>query len=308
MIRPNFFILGAPRCGTTALFSYLSEHPNIYLPRYKELHYFAQELKDLWKFPYNTEDEYLALFKDAPAEAIAIGEAASLYFYSPTAAQRIYDFDPNARLIISLRNPADFVYSYHQLNLTMRRETVEDFETAWDLYEERKAGRAHTPGSRVPLITWYKELGCFGDQLERVYQIFPREQVKVVLVDDIKADMRKLYCELEAFLCVPDDGRSDFPQVNANYTYSSKLAQKLLHPSGGFYRAYTKISAHFPTRMIEGIAVLQKKVADVFTKPVKRDPLHPEIYNKVVDYYQPDLEKLSKLLDRDLSHWMMKKN
>jgi len=177
MIRPNFFIMGAPRCGTTALFSYLSEHPNIYLPRYKELHYFAQELKDLWKFPYHHEDEYLALFNNAPAEATAIGEAASLYFYSPTAVRRIYEFDPEARLIISLRNPVDFVYSYHQLNLTMRRENVEDFETAWNQYEERKAGRVQTPGSRVPLITWYKELGRFGDQLERVYAIFPREQV-----------------------------------------------------------------------------------------------------------------------------------
>jgi len=120
--------------------------------------------------------------------------------------------------------------------------------------------------------------------------------------------MRKLYCELEAFLGVADDGRTDFPQVNANYTYTSKFAQKLLHPSGGFYRTYTRISAHFPTQLIESIAVLQKNIAEVFTKPVKREPLNTDLYNKVLDYYLPDLEKLSKLLDRDLSHWMMKKN
>ena len=299
--------MGAPRCGTTALFTYLSEHPQIYLPRYKELHFFAPELKGLWKFPYNSLEEYLALFAEIPADAPAIGEAASLYFASPTAAQNIYNYNPQAKLIISLRHPVDFVHSYHSLNLTLRREDEEDFLTAWRLYETRAQGKHIPAGSRVPLIVQYPPLGRFGDQLERILEMFPREQVQVILLEDIKESMREVYLRLEEFLGVEDDGRTEFPQINANFTYSSKAAQKLLHPSGKLYDTLIKGVSKLGTGAIENLAFLHKRITGLFSKPEKRDALSPAIYNEVLAYYREDIKKLSQLLERDLSHWLVER-
>jgi hypothetical protein len=280
------------------------------MPRYKELHYFAKELQPLWKFPFRSPDEYFALFQvNGPngsehKPVLAAGEAASLYLYAPSAPQAIHQFDPAARLVITLRSPVDFVYSYHQLNLALRREDQPDFYSAWASYEERKAGRSLPKGCRVPEIVLYKELGLFGAQVRRWMALFPREQIKIILLEDIAADMRAVYQSLEAFLGVPDDGRVEFPQVNENFTYRSKLAQRVLHPTGKIYRGFVNAASHLNVNTIERIAYLHKRVTGLFSQPLPRQSLPPAVRAEVLDFYREDIALLSHLIERDLSHWL----
>src|SRR5687767_7533385 len=124
--RPNFFIVGAPKCGTTSLYNYL-----------KEPHYFCT---DFYKPSGLTEDQYLELFAPAKSEK-RIGEGSTWYIYSEEARKGIKAFDPDARIIIMLRDPVAMMYSLHAQRLWLARENIQDFEEALDAESDRKEGR-----------------------------------------------------------------------------------------------------------------------------------------------------------------------
>ena len=130
-VKPNFFIVGAPKCGTTALYRYLRLHPNIYMPAKKEPHFFAQ---DLGSYPaIKTMDQYSALFAGAEPRHTGIGEASVYYLRSTVAIPNIRAFNPEARLIAMFRNPVEMVHSFHSQLLYWSEESVTDFEAAWRL-------------------------------------------------------------------------------------------------------------------------------------------------------------------------------
>ena len=108
--KPGFFIVGAPKCGTTSFYHYLRQHPQIFMPDNKEPHYFGSDLKKRSDEFIKTEEEYLSLFKDADSSQMA-GEASTFYLYSKAAQKEIKGFNPHAKIIIMLRNPIDFLHS-----------------------------------------------------------------------------------------------------------------------------------------------------------------------------------------------------
>ena len=129
VVKPNFFLVGAPRCGTTSMYAYLRSHPQIFMPETaKEPHYFAPE-ESLW-YGKRIDDleTYLALFTGA-RDAVRIGEASTHYLASPSAANSIYAFNPQARILIMLRSPVDLLYSlyYH------RRQTGKERHATFDI-------------------------------------------------------------------------------------------------------------------------------------------------------------------------------
>src|SRR5262249_52220073 len=130
---PDFFIAGHQKCGTTALYMMLNQHPQIFMPEFKEPRYFAPELRP--PLEHETPDRpqklesSLALFADARLDQMA-GEASPQYIRSPTAAARIATLQPRARLIVILREPADFLRSYHQQMVVSHEERENDFRKA----------------------------------------------------------------------------------------------------------------------------------------------------------------------------------
>ena len=153
MTKPNFFIIGAPKCGTTALSEYLREHPNIYMCTPKEPHYFDYDFEQYREV--ETLDEYLGLFEAATTEHIAIGEASACYLYSSVALEDIYQFAPQAKIIVMLRNPVDLAYSYHSQLLYASDENVPDFEQAWRLQDIRREGKKIPPRCRDSALLQY---------------------------------------------------------------------------------------------------------------------------------------------------------
>jgi hypothetical protein len=302
--RPNFFISGAPRCGTTALYTYLSMHPRIFMSQVKELHYFATDFPGVHKIAFRSIDDYLKVFSKANEQHLAVGEASPLYLFSRVAFQNMYAFDPTARVILSLRQPVDFIESYHQLNLSLLREDEADLATAWELQELRRNGQRIPKSARQPELLLYGEVGQFGKYVERLFAIFPKEQVKVFLFDDFRADPRAVYEETLAFLDVPSDGRQEFPSVNAGFENRSAFLARLFHPPKPIYQAFMKFISLFGVDFMKRISIVYNRLERLNTARKPRPAMDTALRAHLLTHFAPDIEKLAKLIGRDLAMWL----
>ena len=299
-VKPNFFIVGAPKCGTTALYEYLRPHPNIFMPKHKEPHYFA---KDLGTYPFiKTLDDYTALFADAGEQHLSVGEASVYYLRSSTAIANIREFNPAARVIAMFRNPVEMVHSLHSQLLYMSEESERDFETAWRLQDRRRQGVGLPPGSRGGFLVQYAEVGQFGTQTERVLANFPRSQVKLILYDDFAASPQAVYDEVIEFLGIPDDGRTEFPRVNeskrARLVWLRDFYRKPPAPLRSAFRGLKRMVGG------QGISAVAHRIVDLNTVTERRPPLSPAFRAELVAAFRDEVALLSRLLNRDLSHWV----
>ena len=304
MKRPNFFIIGAPRCGTTALHTYLRKNHNIFLPEIKELHYFASDFPDLQKILLKSTDDYLKVFAAAGDQHLAVGEISPLYIYSKVALEKIKEFNPSVKIILILRNPVEFVQSVHRLNLGLLREDEPDLAKAWELQELRKQGKMIPTGCRVQELLQYGELGLFGEHVEKVFKIFPREQVLVILFNDFTANPKVVYDAILSFLGVPSDDRREFPPVNANYEHRSKLLAKIIHPPRPVYQLFMKIISVFGISFMRNVSLIYNKVEMFNARRTPRCSIDPALRAKLHSYFRDDTQKLARLIDRDLSDWL----
>jgi hypothetical protein len=306
MKRPNFYVIGAPRCGTTALYTYLRSHPNVFLPEIKELHYFASDFPNVQKIRFKSVDDYLTMFADANENHLAVGEISPLYIYSRVALKKIKEFNPAVKLIVILRNPAEFVQSVHQLNLSLLREDEPDLGKAWDLQELRSQGKMIPAGCREPELILYGELGRFGKHVEKVFEVFPKEQVLIVLFNDFVKNPKNVYEDILSFLCIPSDNRQDFPPVNSNYEHRSKLLGRLLHPPQIIYKMYMKLISLFGIRFMRIVNQIYSKIETFNARRVSRSSIDPALYARIQSYFRDDIHKLSELINRDLSTWTVR--
>jgi hypothetical protein len=298
--KPNFFIVGAPKCGTTALYEYLRPHPNIFMPVLKEPHFFA---RDMGTYPrIKTLEEYLGIFAASTEEHLRVGEASVYYLRSSVALSNIREFNPDARLIAMFRNPVDMVYSLHSQLLYVSEETVSDFETAWRLQERRSRGLDLPPAIRSPLLVQYAQIGQFGTQAQRVLSLFPHEQVKLILYDDFTSSPQRVYDEVIDFLGVAHDGRTAFARINENKRARVAWLR-------AFYRKPPPVLRDairsLKQAVGEGrISAAKKKLVALNTVREQRRQLSPEFRAELVATFRDEVAQLSQLLNRDLSHWV----
>lgn len=297
---PNFFIVGAPKCGTTALYRYLQPHPNIFMPEIKEPHFFARDLGDYPRI--KTMDDYLGLFAGASDEHLRVGEASVYYLRSSVAIPAIREFNPDARLIAMFRNPVDMVYSLHSQLLYVSEETVEDFETAWRLQERRARGLDLPPHIRSPLLVQYAQVGQFGTQARRLLSSFPREQVKLILFDDFAASPQRVYDEVIEFLGIPHDGRTEFPRINENKGARVAWLRRLYRKPPPVLREAVRSLKRAVGG--EGISTAKQKLVAMNTVRERRPPLSPKLRAELVAGFRDEVMLLAELTGRDLSHWV----
>lgn len=292
--RPNFFIVGAPKCGTTAWFEYLSTHPQIFVPDIKEPHFFASDLPG--KQWTKSQERYERLFARA-GDAPVLGEASVMYLYSTAAAAAIRAFNPDSRILIFLRPQEDFLPSLHHQYVFSFAEPIEDFEKAWRLSGKRPPDTI--PGTcPEPAILDYAAMGRFHEQVARYFDAFPAGQICIVRFADWIADPRATYLRILDFLGLPDDGRTDFPQVNEAKSFRVKWLGKLI--------------SHPPPFAIAAVGLLRKltgrdalKIADrasrLFATPGYRTQISPELRAEIRDFYAEDNRRLSALLSEKSS-------
>jgi hypothetical protein len=299
-IAPNFFIIGAPKSGTTALSEYLKSHPNIFFSRVKEPQFFDLDTSKRLKPNLQT---YLSLFSAAdPALHKAVGEGSTGYLFSRVAVPEILKFNPNSKFIVMLRNPVDLVQALHSEMYFEGVENVRDFESAWNLEHERRQGRSIPSPCWEPRKLFYSEWGKLGDQIERLFANVSRDRVKVVLFDDFVADTKGVYEEVLSFLRVPFDGKSDFQTINYNRVLRYPRLQRSLAFILNYFRRIRVISG---LRLRWGLGLSQKLLL-LNSKPSNRRRISPELRAELIEFFREDINKLSKLLERDLSYWIAK--
>ncbi|HXA54038.1 MAG TPA: ATP-binding cassette domain-containing protein [Solirubrobacteraceae bacterium] len=301
---PDFFIAGHPKCGTTALYEMLRAHPQIYMPAAKEPWFFASELHE--RTPPRpggtprTLAEYLALFADArPGQRV--GEASALYLWSRTAAQRIAQDRPDARIVAILREPASFLRSLHLQFVQTYVETEGDLRKALALEDHRRRGERIPPHSYWPRALLYSEHVRYVEQLRRFHAVFPREQVLVLIYDDFRAANEATVRRVLRFLDVEETVPVALAEANPSVRARSQRLHELLHavtvgqgPASGAAKATIKAVA--PRRLRRGaLHAVQRNI--VFTAPGAPDEA---LMSELRERYRGEVAALSEYIDRDL--------
>jgi hypothetical protein len=313
---PDFFVVGAPRCGTTSLSHFLNRHPQICFSKPKEPHFFAElggrRIEGDWR------SAYARFFRHYRPDHRAVGEGSVSTLYSEDALRRIRSVNPDVRFVAMVRNPMQMVPSYHQRMLFLLEENVESFARAWDLQEARSQGQ-HIPSSCLePRLLLYGEVGRLGDQIQRLRQIGGPERCLVVLFDDLVADPREVYQRVLRFIGIDDDGRTEFPRKQSSLRYRHRWLQRLLYkPPGAVGELLAERMAHSDLKMSK--LDRPKKKGKGKRKPLPKrlhkrlrrwneivappQPLDDRMRRTLQEHFQPDIDKLSGIIQRDLSGW-----
>lgn len=225
MKKPGFFIVGAPKCGTTAIYEYLRERPDVFMPR-KELYFFGRDLS--YRSPRPDLDYYLSLFKDAKPDQIS-GEASVWYLFSGTAAEEIRAFNEEARIVIMLRDPVEMLHSLHFQQLTNGNEEIRDFREALEAEKERREGRRIPPSIGCPIEgLQYRAVGRYKEQVERYLNHFPEDRVRILFYEELAKDPAGAYQEVLELLGLPFEEEKEFRRVNTPHEYRFRGLRDLL--------------------------------------------------------------------------------
>ena len=290
--KPNFFIFGAPKCSTTAFNAYLKRHPDVFIPERKEIHFFGRDLKLDGERP--SLEAYLALFAPS-ASRCAIGESSVFYLFSRTAADEIYSFNPDARIIIMLRDPIDMVHSLYYQNYWYGYEVAATLKTAPQLEHARRRGNPVPPGA-PPHALLYTEIGQYSRQIERYFKaVFGRDRVHIVFYDNLRRDITNEYLRVLSFLGVDVKFETSFEVINANKeAFSPRLQRFLAHPPNWVLSAGRKLLP----RVVRN--TLRKDLRRMNTKEVRRPAMDDSLMRELCKVFAADLQRLRTLLHDEL--------
>ena len=306
MTMPSFFIVGAQKAGTTSLYQYLNQHPQVYMSPIKEPFFFDHEMDSKGEVVrrefaghrqpprFTNIEEYSTLFEGARDEK-AIGEATPLYIYAPGTAERIERFVPGAKPIALLRNPADRAYSAFLYALRMGVEPLTDFAQALREEPFRIRNRWH-------YVFHYRSRGLYHQQLKRYYEVFGRERLGVWLYEDMREDPAGVARNVFRFLGVDDTFAPDTSsRYNPAGVPASRAARAAMRATNRAVWVLRK--ALPPTSGILPIAFEMRRAVQsrVLTEP---PPIDPELRGELVEGYKEDILRLQELIGRDLSIWL----
>ena len=284
-MHPNLFLVGAPKCGTSALHDYLAQHPDVFMSDPKEPHHFCTDLDA--PFAIRDRGAYEALFTGA--DAPIVGESSATYLYSRVAAQGIAQTYPDARIIVMLRNPLEMLPSLHSQKRVNGTEEFATFTEALAAERKRKAGELEARGA----FPYYYDAARYSEQLTRYQARFPEAQLHVIVFDDFKRDVGAVYADVLAFLGLRPF-TPNFKRVNRN----KRIRSRALHTS--LQNPRSPIN-----RLPKPFSTLTYKTLDKLNSAVEtRVALAPDIREQLKRDFAPEVERLSDLLGRDLRGWL----
>ncbi len=289
MSKPNFFILGAPKCGTTAMSSYLQSHPSVFLCPGKETYFFNVDHARHDRLSLEAFEE---VFKPTTDRHIAVGEATAWYLYSEAAVPNILSYT-EPRFIVMLRNPVDMAYALHMEMIKAHAETEWEFSKAWALQQKRSQGISVPKNCEEPKYLLYGPACSLGSQMERLINLTEPKSVLPILLEDLKQQPRREYLRVLTFLNVPDDGRYHFPVINQASKYRFPILRKLIRE---IY--YLKIRSRIPISL-----GLLNYLDNINRTIAPRPPMPLELRAELVCYFSEEITKLESILNRELSRW-----
>jgi hypothetical protein len=303
---PNFLIIGAAKSGTTALYQFLLEHPEIYMSPDKEPHYFALSRKtitftgpgsDYLNSRIRTLSEYERLFADVTNER-AVGEASTQYLYFPWTALNIRHHLPDVKLIAILRNPVDRAYSAYLHRVKRGLEQLS--------FEDALADEAVRMRQNWDPVSFYKEGGLYARQLERYLQLFDASQLKVLTYEEFKSHPQAVLEELFTFLGVdPSFVPSLDRTFNASSMPTNAVAAKTLHWLNHPSRSKKLLRSALPLTARRRLT--ESALETIRSRFMAKAPLKPETINTLRLEYAPEVRKLDRMLGGRglLSRWQI---
>lgn len=283
MCNKYFFVVGAPKCGTTSLYFYLKEHDEIYLPEQKELHYFSLPEVDDTFYPNNniirSEQQYRGLYKDVAGKKIC-GDISPSYLYHQKSAGRIKDFSDDAKIIIILRDPVKRAISHYMMD---RNKGFVDVELMEILEQPKNYSAYHKE---------YVGMGLYSAQVDVYKKLFSDEQISILFFEEFFEDVNASMQDLHGFLSVKPrrltnkEGRNVYGKPRINY---HKIKRRLPGTS--------KVVALLPSPV-------KTYIKNVLTDRNAEKPLFDEekeyLYH---NHYKQDIRRLERIVGKDLSVW-----
>ena len=305
---PTFIIVGATKAGTTSLYHYLKQHPDIYMSPVKETKFFTVEEGTIprengpegWRVGAShvkTLEAYRALFEPAGDEH-ARGEASPQYLYYPEVPRRIHKHVPEAEIIAVLRNPVDRAFSAFSHQLRDGKEVHTDFAAA--LQDEPERIR----DGWSPLYH-YRAQGFYYEQLRRYYDLFDADKVHVYLYDDLRNDPVGISENIFAALGVDETFTPNFEtQHNISGVPKSKLLHRAHHFLRGSNRSLLKTLGKTLLPASARGRFKAKAMQTLQANNLEKPPFSCELRAELREAYREDIGKLQGLIGRDLSHWL----
>jgi len=308
---PNFFIVGAPKCGTTSMYEYLRQHPDVFMPydkdrfwKAKEPHFYASDLDIKDRVRINNLDEYTELFQHAKNES-RIGESSALYLYSTAAVEQIcqlaLDTDSDIKIVIMLRPPVEMIQSWHRDCIRWGHEDIVSLQKAVEAEPDRKKGKRIPKYSEYPSMLLYSEMGKYLRHVQQYINSFGSDNVHIILLEDLDLEPKATYQALLEFLGVDSTFVPDFEihnqasKMDANDVGVQQLKMFLLNNTRFVYPLFKKLS----TSQQQFIRSLPK-----YLLPKKnKESTNQRFIEKLGTSYKSEVEQLGKILNRDLTHW-----
>jgi len=283
--KPDFFILGAAKCGTTSLHYYLNQHPEIYLSPVKEPCFFCDEFQIV-----KEEEQYLQLFDGVTTET-AVGEASHVYFTSPGTPELLHRLFPDARFILIFRHPADRAYSLYHHMKRFGFETAKTFERALEIEEKRMHSVSFKENCPQYMYNFlYFHSGLYGEQIERYFSLFSRERFHLLTLKQLQQDTQ---AEMEAI----------FRFLNVSESFSPQLEEKNKGMAARFPVVEKVLSSRRLVNFLSANSILKR----IALGPVKKlffsdiPPVRPETRRHLASLYSNDLNLFQELTGLDLN-------
>ena len=284
-MRPNLFLVGAPKCGTSALHGYLAQHPDVWMSEPKEPHFFCTDVDA--PFAVRDPNAYAALFEGARGNII--GESSATYLYSEVAAQKIRAACSDAAIVAMVRNPLEMIPSLHSQKRVNGTEPCATLTEALAAELKRKAGELPAVGA----FPFYYDAARYTEQLTRYLDVFPPEQLHIIVFDDFKRDAGAVYAGVLKFLGL-EPFTPNFKIVNQNKRIRSRALHNVLQNPASPVNRLPKPLNKFTYKALDKLnSAVQTRVA-----------LEPAVAAQLKRDFAGEVDALSKLLGRDLRGWL----
>jgi len=285
---PNFIIVGAPKAGTTSLYHYLSEHPEVFMSEPKEVNYFSKieiEQQGLYYQDFKAKDlkSYEAIFNSVSNE-IAIGEGSVSYLFYPETPKKIKATIPDVKIIILLRDPIERAHSHYLMDFRMGLVNLSFEEIVYKTSDHKKIDLFYQQ---------YIELGLYYKQIKRYIDTFGNAQIKIFLQEDLKNNTEKVIFDLYSFL---DIDNSIIIDTNQQHNAFSMPKNKVIHQLYSSYIIRSLIKTIFTEK-------IKEKIKNIFFERKKKPKLNYKTKEYLQKIYFEDIKKLESLINQDLSQW-----
>jgi hypothetical protein len=295
---PDFFIVGAPKCGTTAMTDYLGQHPEIGMCPRKETHVFATDLYDRLAAKRGQRppdhEEFLRLFADLQNQRTR-GEASVWHLYSAVAANEIKSFEPEAKIVVMLRNPFDMLPSLHSQLVYVGLEPIDDFATALALDDERE--RSGTPVGFPPRS--YRSAVRYAEQIQRYLEAFGPDRIHVIRYDEFRDDTLGTFRGTCEFLGVDSTFEPTIEVINPNKRVRSRLMRRLVRrPPEGLRSILHRVTSKDLRRRAGA------EMNRLNTRFDRRPPVPDEVRNRLRPEVERQVVELDDRIGLDVSVWL----